>query len=137
MIQIDVFRSLRDEEGHKLTHNFRPIQPLGDRVVWLATNKTITKHHGSNDSKSTDSPQPSSTAKPELSSKEDINEDDLDSTGKKVEDIDDNRVDTQTKHPKHTGKKNSGVHLEGSQVTMFVFTLIAMLFAKKFTMFLG
>lgn len=28
-----MFRDLLDEDGHILTHNFRPIQPLGDRVV--------------------------------------------------------------------------------------------------------
>lgn len=34
--QIDVFRTIRDEEGNRLTHNFRPIQPLGDRVVFYS-----------------------------------------------------------------------------------------------------
>lgn len=28
-----MFRDLLDEEGEVLTHNFRPIQPLGDRVI--------------------------------------------------------------------------------------------------------
>lgn len=28
-----MFRDLLDEEGHILTHNFRPIQPLGDRII--------------------------------------------------------------------------------------------------------
>ncbi len=28
-----MFRDLLDEDGHILTHNFRPIQPLGDRIV--------------------------------------------------------------------------------------------------------
>lgn len=28
-----MFRSLRDPEGNKLTHNFRPIQPLNNRIV--------------------------------------------------------------------------------------------------------
>lgn len=31
--QIAKFRSLRDPEGNKLTHNFRPIQPLNNRIV--------------------------------------------------------------------------------------------------------
>lgn len=31
--QIQMFRDLLDEDGHILTHNFRPIQPLGDRIV--------------------------------------------------------------------------------------------------------
>lgn len=29
-----MFRTIRDREGHQLTHNFRPIQPLGDRIVF-------------------------------------------------------------------------------------------------------
>lgn len=28
-----MFRDLLDEDGHVLTHNFRPIQPLGDRII--------------------------------------------------------------------------------------------------------
>lgn len=28
-----MFRDLLDEDGHILTHNFRPIQPLGDRII--------------------------------------------------------------------------------------------------------
>ncbi|XP_031630806.1 carbonic anhydrase 7-like [Contarinia nasturtii] len=35
--QIEVFRTIQDNEGHHLTHNFRPIQPLGDRDVYLIT----------------------------------------------------------------------------------------------------
>lgn len=37
IFQIEVFRTIRDEEGHQLTHNFRPIQPLGDRDVYFIT----------------------------------------------------------------------------------------------------
>lgn len=40
-IQIEAFRALEDEEGHPLTHNFRPIQPLGDRVVLFNTDEII------------------------------------------------------------------------------------------------
>lgn len=29
-----MFRHLRDEHNHTLSHNFRPIQPLGDRHIW-------------------------------------------------------------------------------------------------------
>lgn len=32
-VQLEKFRALQDAHGHHLTHNFRPIQPLGDRVV--------------------------------------------------------------------------------------------------------
>lgn len=31
--QLDAFRNLRTTEGKKLTHNFRPVQPLEDRIV--------------------------------------------------------------------------------------------------------
>lgn len=31
--QIEQFRALKNEEGHALKHNFRPIQPIGDRIV--------------------------------------------------------------------------------------------------------
>lgn len=33
VLQIAMFRSLRDADGNKLTHNFRPIQPLNERIV--------------------------------------------------------------------------------------------------------
>lgn len=33
--QIELFRTIQDNEGHHLTHNFRPIQPLGDRDVYF------------------------------------------------------------------------------------------------------
>lgn len=32
--QIDRFRQLYSHEGHHLTHNFRPIQPLNGRIVY-------------------------------------------------------------------------------------------------------
>lgn len=35
--QIEVFRTIHDNEGHRLTHNFRPIQPLGDRDVYFVS----------------------------------------------------------------------------------------------------
>lgn len=31
--QLAAFRDLRTQEGNKLTHNFRPVQPLEDRIV--------------------------------------------------------------------------------------------------------
>lgn len=31
--QIEAFRALQDSHGHHLTHNFRPIQDIGDRIV--------------------------------------------------------------------------------------------------------
>jgi len=33
--QLEVFRRLRDHHNHTMTHNFRPVQPLGDREVWF------------------------------------------------------------------------------------------------------
>ncbi|XP_055610790.1 carbonic anhydrase 7-like [Uranotaenia lowii] len=39
--QIEAFRALEDEEGHPLTHNFRSIQPLGDRVVLFNTDEIL------------------------------------------------------------------------------------------------
>ncbi|CAO1367149.1 unnamed protein product [Diamesa serratosioi] len=36
--QIESFRSLEDPEGNMLTHNYRPIQPIGDRIIWFNTN---------------------------------------------------------------------------------------------------
>jgi Eukaryotic-type carbonic anhydrase len=37
--QLSRFRSLEDEEGQTLSHNFRPVQPIGDRVVWFTSGK--------------------------------------------------------------------------------------------------
>ncbi|XP_059614156.1 carbonic anhydrase 7 isoform X2 [Phlebotomus argentipes] len=39
--QIEKFRALEDAHGHKMTHNFRPTQPLGDRVVLFNTEEVI------------------------------------------------------------------------------------------------
>lgn len=33
--QIQMFRTIQDSEGHHLTHNARPIQPLGNRDVYF------------------------------------------------------------------------------------------------------
>lgn len=35
--QIQSFRTIQDSEGHHLTHNVRPIQPLGNRDVYFVT----------------------------------------------------------------------------------------------------
>lgn len=32
-----MFRTIQDSEGHHLTHNVRPIQPLGNRDVYFVT----------------------------------------------------------------------------------------------------
>lgn len=37
LFQLEKFRALQDSHGQSLTHNFRPIQPLGDRVVLFNT----------------------------------------------------------------------------------------------------
>ncbi|XP_055690817.1 carbonic anhydrase 7 [Lutzomyia longipalpis] len=39
--QIEKFRALEDHEGAKMTHNFRPTQPIGDRVVLFNTDEII------------------------------------------------------------------------------------------------
>lgn len=31
--QLDAFRQVQGSDGKSLTHNFRPVQPLGDREV--------------------------------------------------------------------------------------------------------
>uniref|UniRef100_A0A336KUN5 carbonic anhydrase n=1 Tax=Culicoides sonorensis TaxID=179676 RepID=A0A336KUN5_CULSO len=33
--QLEKFRHLKDDHHHPLTHNFRPVQPLGDRIIWF------------------------------------------------------------------------------------------------------
>lgn len=38
-LQIESFRELENEEGEALTHNFRPVQPVGDRTILLNVNK--------------------------------------------------------------------------------------------------
>lgn len=37
--QLDKFRSLEDSDGNTLSHNFRPVQPIGDRIVWQTSDK--------------------------------------------------------------------------------------------------
>lgn len=47
-----MFRDLLDEEGHVLTHNFRPIQPLGDRVILfniIDNDDNALDHHNTDD----------------------------------------------------------------------------------------
>lgn len=39
--KIEHFRSLQDSDGFMLTHNYRPIQPIGDRVVWYISNDVV------------------------------------------------------------------------------------------------
>ncbi|XP_035785097.1 carbonic anhydrase 7-like [Anopheles albimanus] len=39
--QVQAFRALQDEHNSPLTHNFRPVQPLGDRVVLYNTDELI------------------------------------------------------------------------------------------------
>jgi carbonic anhydrase len=41
VFQLELFRALLDEEGNPLTHNFRPVQPLGDRIVLYNTDEII------------------------------------------------------------------------------------------------
>lgn len=61
LFQIEVFRNIQDEEGHHLTHNFRPIQPLGDRDVYFITSFEGDDNNGElfgkDDSRLEDPPQ--------------------------------------------------------------------------------
>jgi hypothetical protein len=34
---LEHFRTLEDEEGNTLTHNFRPVQDIGDRIVLFSS----------------------------------------------------------------------------------------------------
>lgn len=38
-MQIELFRTIHDDEGHSLTHNFRPTQPVGDRAVYFVESR--------------------------------------------------------------------------------------------------
>lgn len=38
LLQIDAFRRLRSDHG-RITHNFRPLQPIGDRTVLYNTER--------------------------------------------------------------------------------------------------
>lgn len=35
--QLERFRSLEDPEGNTLSHNFREVQSIGDRIVWFTS----------------------------------------------------------------------------------------------------
>lgn len=37
VLQLERFRSLEDTDGNTLSHNFRPVQPIGDRIVWFTS----------------------------------------------------------------------------------------------------
>jgi len=43
---VAAFRNLQTSEGTKLTHNFRPVQPLEDRIVFqnIPTEQNILKN---------------------------------------------------------------------------------------------
>lgn len=116
--QIDVFRSIRDEEGNQLTHNFRPIQPLGDRVVfYVAPTSTANEIDVELDGLAppiTEPPQNIDLHGQVNHDKfqgqlEEETPDDIDRDVKKIE-HDTNALDTDTpSHPKNTKKhKNNG-----------------------------
>ncbi|KOB67167.1 Carbonic anhydrase, partial [Operophtera brumata] len=54
---IEAFRELRSANG-KITHNFRPIQPLGDRVVFYNIDNSYYNYN------EIDEPEEAATAKP-------------------------------------------------------------------------
>lgn len=35
--QLERFRSLEDSDGNTLSHNFREVQSIGDRIVWFTS----------------------------------------------------------------------------------------------------
>lgn len=58
LLKIELFRTIQDNEGHHLTHNFRPIQPLGDRDVYLITTLDDTDNiFGKDDTRIDEPPQ--------------------------------------------------------------------------------
>lgn len=44
--QIELFRTIHDEDGHSLTHNFRPTQPVGDRAVYFVESQKSMNDDG-------------------------------------------------------------------------------------------
>lgn len=60
-LQIEVFRTIQDNDGHHLTHNFRPTQPLGGRDVYFVTSSDgdtdENEIFGKNDVRLEDPPQ--------------------------------------------------------------------------------
>ncbi|XP_058795348.1 carbonic anhydrase 2-like isoform X2 [Phymastichus coffea] len=47
--QLAAFRNISSSEGHKLTHNFRPVQPLSDRLVYHNLPRRLTGEKPSSD----------------------------------------------------------------------------------------
>lgn len=55
--QIEVFRTIQDGDGHRLTHNFRPTQPIGDRDVYFVTSMSYPEKDLNQDNQLEDPPQ--------------------------------------------------------------------------------
>lgn len=55
--QIEVFRTIQDGDGHRLTHNFRPTQPIGDRDVYFVTSMNYPEKDLNQDNQLEDPPQ--------------------------------------------------------------------------------
>lgn len=131
--QIDVFRSIRDDDGNQLTHNFRPIQPLGDRVVFYVPPYSAAVPDlelDGNIPAITEPPQNIDSNAPVKHDKfqgdlEEETPDDIDLDMQKI-DQDLNSVEKDTKnHPKNTKKgKNSSSIISISNVTLIMSALI-------------
>lgn len=136
--QIDVFRSIRDDEGNQLTHNFRPIQPLGDRVVIYVPPTSTADTTDSN----WDGLYPAINEPPQIidfdsavnhdkfqGEPDEGTPDDVDRDIKKIEQ-DLNALDTETSsHPKNTKKhKNNGSINSLSSVALIMSAFLSMSF---------
>lgn len=56
--QIEAFREIRSSHG-KITHNFRPIQPIGDRVVFYNIDNNYYVYNEIDDHEDTTTVRPS------------------------------------------------------------------------------
>lgn len=117
--QLETFRSLYDSHGHLLTHNFRPIQPVGDRTVWY-----VSKDAESELKFIPSSPRPPSSPPRPTSDYEYSTTDAIDTNVRKVTEQDDNSLGngaaeiTTTKSSKHFKNlfKNSAAGVEVSKL---------------------
>lgn len=66
-VKLEHFRSLEDEDGNALNHNFRPVQPLGDRIVLYTSplNNDVTNNDISKTANEKRKPKKNSSGKME------------------------------------------------------------------------
>lgn len=51
IFQLSKFRRLLDSEGHQLTHNYRPVQPLNGRLIYENQPKDESNKEGDDNNK--------------------------------------------------------------------------------------